>query len=235
MLKKFKDAREAAHAERARDEAEQHLAELVADATRAYEAWEHAKLDAGVVHVDGVQLKKNEVVYLVLNGVGLVEPRRGPTQWVGGSQGVSFKLIKGVRYRVGGTRGHVVQGEERPVVIDTGTGVVTNQRMVFIGDKRSTEWAYAKLLGFSLEQDGAAVFNVSNRQKASGFAYQPEVDHIVDAVVSAATAAFQGSEEHQAVVESFLKAYTDAYAEWQSVNAEFNAGSSPAFGPPAAD
>jgi hypothetical protein len=232
MFKKFKEAREAAHAEKARDEAEQRLAELAADATRAQEAWDHAKLDAGVTHVDGVQLKKGEVVYLVLNGVGLVEPRRGPTQWVGGSQGVSFKLVKGVRYRVGATRGHVVQGEERPVVIDTGTGVVTNQRMMFIGDKRSTEWAYAKLLGFSLEQENIALFNVSNRQKASGFAYQADFDHIVDAVVSAATAAYLGPEEHAAVVANFLGAYTEAYAAWQTVNAQLNLASPPALPPP---
>lgn len=232
MLKKFKEAREAAEAEKERAVAEQHLAELATDATRAYEAWEHAKLDDPVAHVDGVQLKKGEVVYLVLNGVGLVEPRRGPTQWVGGSQGVSFKLVKGVRYRVGATRGHVVQGEERPVVIDTGTGVVTNQRMVFIGAQRSTEWAYSKLLGFSLEQDGAAVFNVSNRQKASGFAYQPQFDHIVDAVVSAATAAFQGPEEHQAVVDNFLQAYADVYSAWKGANAELNTPTPPAFGLP---
>ena len=226
MLKKFHEAREAAHAGKARAENELRLGVLASDATRACEAWQHAKLDNAVTHVPGVQLKKGEVVHLVLNDVGLVEPRRGPTQWVGGSQGVSFKVAKGVRYRVGATRGHVVQGEERPVVIDSGTGVVTNQRMMFIGTKRSTEWAYSKLLGFSLEEEGVALFNVSNRQKASGFAYEPDVDHIVDAVISATAAAFQGAEEHQTVVDNFLYAYTDAYARWQTARAEL--GSAPA-------
>lgn len=210
MLRRSKDAQPGSAA------ASQKVELLAAEATRAYEAWDRAKLEDGVDRVSGVQLKKDEVVYLILDGVGLVEPRRGPTQWVGGSQGVSFKIAKGVRYRVGHTRGHVVQGAERPVVIDNGTGVVTNQRMVFVGSMRSTEWAYSKLLGFSLEQDGMALFNVSNRQKVSGFAYQPEVDHIVDAVVSAAIAAFQSPEDHAAVLGGFLDAYTDTYAQWES-------------------
>ena len=231
MLKRFKDARETAHAEKARAEAERQLNALSADANRAFEAFDIAQLETKVTRVPGVPLKKGEVAYFIMDGVGLVEPRRAPSQWVGGSQGVSFKLAKGVRYRVGQTRGHMVQGEERPTVIDTGIGVVTNQRMVFVGSKRSTEWAYAKLLGFSLEMDGMAIFNVSNRQKASGYAYPPEVDHRVDAVVSAAIAAFQGPEDHAAVVEDLLSTYRETFTAWQSVKASLDPPSS-ALPPP---
>ena len=34
---------------------------------------------------------------------------------------------------------------------DTGSFVVTNQRCVFVGSKRSTDWAFSKLLGYSLD------------------------------------------------------------------------------------
>jgi hypothetical protein len=219
MLKRFKDAREAAHAEKASAEAERHLDALSAEANRAFEAFDIAQLTTEVTRVPGVALKKGEVAYLIMDGVGLVEPRRAPSQWVGGSQGVSFKIAKGMRYHVGRTRGHVVQGEERPTVIDTGVGVVTNQRMLFVGGKRSTEWAYAKLLGFSLELDGMAIFNVTNRQKASGYAYPPEVDHRVDAVVSAAIAAFQDPEEHAAVVADLLATYREKFNAWNAAKA----------------
>ena len=231
MLKRFKDARETAHAEKARAEAERHLEALSAEANRAFEAFDISQLITEVTRVPGVPLKKGEVAYFIMDGVGLVEPRRAPSQWVGGSQGVSFKIAKGVRYRVGQTRGHIVPGEERPTVIDSGIGVVTNQRMVFVGGKRSTEWAYAKLLGFSLEMDGMAIFNVSNRQKASGFAYPPEVDHRVDAVVSAAIAAFQGPEEHAAVVEDFLADYREKFAAWNTQKAMLDP-TPPALPPP---
>lgn len=230
MLKKFKDAREAAHADKARAEAERELDVLAVAANRAFEAYTAAQLQHTETRVQGVQLKKGEVAHLLLNGVGLVEPRRTPSQWVGGSHGVSFKVAKGVRYRVGQTRGHVIQGEERPTIIDTGLGVITNQRITFVGGKRTTEWAYSKLLGFSLEQDGVAIFNVSNRQKASGFAYQPEVDHIVDATVSAAVAAFQSSADHGEVLANLLTEYQKTFATWSAANAQLNATTSPALG-----
>ncbi len=222
MLKKFKDAREAAEAQRAHAATEQRLNYLAWQANQAYQAYTLAKLESDEGKVPGVQLKAGEVAYLVMHGVGLVEPRRGPTKWVGGSQGVSFKISKNMRYRVGQTRGHVVQGEEKPTIIDVGTGVVTNQRMIFVGGKRSTEWAYSKLLGFSLELDSMAIFNVTNRQKASGFAYSPEHDLMVDAVVSAAIAAFTSPEEHAAVVEGYLGDYTASHAEWAALNGQVN-------------
>jgi hypothetical protein len=231
MLKRFKEARETAHAEKARVDADRHLDDLSAAANIAFEAFDIAQLATEVTRVPGVALKKGEVAYFVMNGVGLVEPRRAPTQWVGGSQGVSFKIAKGVRYRVGQTRGHVVPGEERPTVVDTGIGVVTNQRMMFVGGKRSTEWAYAKLLGFSLEMDGMAIFNVANRQKASGYAYPPEVDHRVDAVVSAAIAAIQRPDEHAAVVADMLADYREKFSAWNAAKASLAPAPS-AFAPP---
>ncbi len=226
MFQKYKDSKQAAALSRRE-------AELATHATQAHDAWERAKLDHGETRVPGVALKKGEEAYLVLNGVGLVEPRRAPSTWVGGSQGVSFRVTKGVRYRVGATRGHLVAGEERPVVIDTGVGVVTNQRMMFVGSKRSTEWAYAKLLGFSLDTDSMAIFNVANRQKASGFGYPPGNDWLVDAVVSAAIAKFQSPEDHAAVVDQFEVAYRDLYSQWDAVNAELAGSASvPAPLPP---
>jgi hypothetical protein len=218
MLKKFKEAHEAKAEARQQAHATDRVGQLASEANRAFEAYTAATLENKVTRVPGIQLKKGEVAHLVLNGVGLVEPRREPGRWTGASHGVSFRIAKGVRYRVGQSRGTFVQGEEKPAVIDTGVGVITNQRLVFVGSRRSTEWAYTKLLGFSLELDGMAIFNVSNRQKASGFAYQPEVDHVVDAVVTAAIAAFQSPEDHAAVVEELLTIYREAYDAWNTAS-----------------
>lgn len=51
-----------------------------------------------------IVLHKDEVLLLVVAGATLVEPTRLPGQWVGGYSGVSFRVMKGVRYHVGGTR-----------------------------------------------------------------------------------------------------------------------------------
>jgi hypothetical protein len=59
-------------------------------------------------------LKKNERAFFTLTGAGLVAPRRGQGHWQGGYSGFSFRVAKGVRYHVGGTRGTYVQDQEAP-------------------------------------------------------------------------------------------------------------------------
>src|ERR1700682_5764264 len=95
----------------------------------------------------GLALKKGESAFQVLEGSALIEPRRLPGHWEGRSQGFSFKVAKGVRYRVGTSKGHYVQGDEVPTPIDTGTLTITDQRVVFQGTKATREWAFSKLLG----------------------------------------------------------------------------------------
>jgi hypothetical protein len=125
-----------------------------------------------------IPLKADEHALYVLKSASLVEPRRAPGQWAGGSSGVSVRVpgTKSMRYRVGGTRGAYVQGAESPTVIDSGVFVITNVRAVFLGPKQSREWAWSKLVG--LHKDEAADtwvgIAVSNREKVSGVAYFPQ-------------------------------------------------------------
>jgi hypothetical protein len=122
-------------------------------------------------------LKAGERALLELDGVQLVEPRRAGGQWKGGTQGVSVHIpgTRSARYRVGSTRGHYVQGEEKPTVIDTGLFTITTRRAVFVGSKQSREWTWAKLTGMH-DEPGVAwtAIGVSNRQKMSGVAYSAE-------------------------------------------------------------
>jgi hypothetical protein len=214
------EKRKQAKAERlAQQEADRRAAQtavLLQETHRAYESWEAAKLDQSVANVPGVMLKKGEVAYISVQGAGFVEPKRAPGHWAGRSSGYSFRVAKGVNYRIGATRGHYVQGEESPTVTDIGLFVVTNQRCVFIGEKRNTEWAYTKLLGYSLDGEAIAIFNVSNRQKATGVQYTTEVEHILDPLIAAAIAKFQSDETHEAVVAELGQAYGEAYRAWES-------------------
>lgn len=130
----------------------------------------------GITREDDADLalitKKDERVFYQLTGAALIEPRHLPGQWVGRSQGVSFRVAKGVRYHVGGSKGTFQQGAEVPTPVDSGTATITNQRVVFQGTKMAREWTYAKLLGF--QHDDSAhwtAIQVSNRQKVSGLLY----------------------------------------------------------------
>jgi hypothetical protein len=138
-----------------------------------------------------VVLKRDERVFLVITGAGLIEPRRQRGQYQGGSRGVSIRIAKGVRYRVGAHRGTYVQGEDAPTLIDEGVGVVTDRRVLFQGAKQTREWSFTKLIGLQHEA-GVTMLHVSNRQKVSGLAYGEDARNDVELRLDLAVARFNG-------------------------------------------
>ena len=163
------------------------LAEFLQEARH----WEG--IDQSVTHVP-LLLHKGEDPMLVLHGAGLIEPQRGPGHYEGGYSGFSFRVAKGVSYRIGGSRGTFRQGEETPTFIDTGTVTITNQRVVFQGAKQAREWAFAKMLGYEHDShEPYTVVQVSNRQKVSGFLYDDANTALIRFRLGLATAMFNGS------------------------------------------
>jgi hypothetical protein len=126
--------------------------------------------------------KKGEIVHLEIPAVLLKDVAIRESQ--GGFSGFSIPIGRtGIRYRFGGYRGHsVVVGTER-VAADQGTLVVSSQRAVFLGDKRTIEMPYAKLVDLRQFTDGVQ-FHVSNRQTAPVF--QVGAPDVVAAFVHAA-------------------------------------------------
>jgi hypothetical protein len=128
---------------------------------------------------DSLLLKANEALFASVTNVALVEDRSTGGHWEGRSSGVSIPIGsiggRSIRYHVGGTRGHYVQGTPVPTAIDVGTVYVTNQRAVFQGAKQTRECRFDKLLAVNHTPDGATVFSVSNRQKPTTIHYGAEV------------------------------------------------------------
>ena len=122
----------------------------------------------------GIIAKKDEHVIAIVSEVGLIESRRGPTEFKGGSTGVSFRLTKRVSVRKSGMRGTATAGEETPTVIDQGKFVISDQRAVFVGNKQSREFEWEDLLSYDMQKIGKKnailYLPVSNRQKVSGIA-----------------------------------------------------------------
>lgn len=124
------------------------------------------------IDAPGFEEKKGERTFAIMEGVALIEPRRQPGTVQGRSSGYSFRIAKGVNYRVGASKGTYVSGPDVPTPIDVGTAFVTNQRVVFRGNKATREWAWSKLI--SLDHDDDLPWTslpVSNRQKTSGLLY----------------------------------------------------------------
>ncbi|MCX6388453.1 MAG: hypothetical protein NTX07_06960 [Solirubrobacterales bacterium] len=107
-----------------------------------------------------------------------------------GYAGVSYKISKNMRVNTGGTRGRMVPVGTEIQVEDVGIMSITNQRVVFMGSKKTQEFLYTKLVGINMFEEGLTL-GVSNRQASSSF----QVDHpqLVAATVNSAASRSQGS------------------------------------------
>ncbi len=111
--------------------------------------------------------KKGEVVHLEVQATLLKDVTVRQSQ--GGYSGFSFPIGKtGIRYRVGGYRGHSVEVGTKRIPADTGYLVISSQRAVFLGDKKTLDLPYSKLENLAVFSDGVQ-FHEANRQAAPLF------------------------------------------------------------------
>lgn len=146
----------------------------------------------------GILLGPGEKVYLQVDRCALVEERRGSGTIVGHSQGVSIPVAKlggrQIRYRVGASKGHYMQGEPTPTAIDTGTVTVTSSRVVFQGSAQTRECVFAKLIGVHHDAvSGTTTLSVSNRKTPVTVRYGPGVSETFEFRLDLALAHFRGT------------------------------------------
>jgi len=106
-----------------------------------------------------LQLKRGERALAVIPA--RLARQQSRTQYVGGSQGMSFPIgHTGIRYRVGSFHGHPVQTQVM-TTLDSGNLEITNQRIAFIGAVKSTSVALGRILHVECYSDALAVFRES--------------------------------------------------------------------------
>jgi hypothetical protein len=126
-------------------------------------------LDAGVVkprmQVEGlsINLLKNEIVLWLFNDVKIYELKT-KTSYVGGSHGVSVRILKGLYYRVGAFEGHRVQTQDL-VQQDVGSLIVTNQNVYFSGPVKSMRIRLTKIVSVRGYSDGIELVRESANPK----------------------------------------------------------------------
>ena len=140
-------------------------------------------------------LKQDESIFGTIAKAGLIEERRGPGHYTGGSAGVSIPIGsvggRSVRYRVGATRGTYVQGAPHPEAVDQGVLVLTNQRAVFVGANKTLECDYPKLVNATVG-NGELALSVSNRQTVTRVHYGPQLDEWVHLRLTLALSVYRG-------------------------------------------
>lgn len=91
-------------------------------------------------------------------------------QYVGSSSSTSFRIMKGVTYRVGSTRGRSIPVTEI-VPVDTGVFSITDQRLAFVGARQNFSSPWSKVLCAEPMADGVAV-SFTNKKKTALLQYQ---------------------------------------------------------------
>lgn len=133
--------------------------------------------DLAPISLPGFAEAKGEKAYFKLDNVSLTEWRSTGSSYQGGSQGVSFRIAKGVSYRVGQSRGTLVKNPEQLQVVDQGSAIFTDKRIVFAGTKSNREWDFSKMVNVDVGTNGIYVnIAVSNRQKNSGLRASNDAD-----------------------------------------------------------
>jgi hypothetical protein len=126
--------------------------------------------------------KAGEEVYLEIGAELLKEV--SIREWQSGSTGFSFRIVKGVRYHVGQTRGKsVVVGTELKIE-DVGLLAISSKRIAFMGEQKTLEIPFAKLMNLDVYADGIRL-HASNRQRAPLFRLQANTADVVAATVNA--------------------------------------------------
>lgn len=102
-----------------------------------------------------ILLGKDEAVLWCYDGVTMWQ-EKVKREMVGGHSGFTFRIMKGVNYRIGGFRGHPV---EHSYMDNAGTGClyITNKHIIFHSTERSTKIPYKKIIGLNPYQDGMGV------------------------------------------------------------------------------
>lgn len=101
----------------------------------------------------GLALRANESFIYRCENVTLEEMQSGGSHYAGGSSGFSFRVMKGVYYRVGGSRGQVVKDPATLQAAGQGSLTFTSQRIVYVGDQATREFDLAKILNISMTPD----------------------------------------------------------------------------------
>lgn len=97
-------------------------------------------------------LQKTEKLVWLFKDVEYHEIRTR-TEYVGGSQGMSFRVAKGVTWRVGGFKGRRVEKSSLEYA-DTGLLGVTDRHLYFAGDSKRFRIHYNRLMSVDPYEDG---------------------------------------------------------------------------------
>jgi hypothetical protein len=126
----------------------------------------------GSVSATGLALKSGEVAVAQLRQAGLLEFVSNGSSYQGMNNGVGIRITNGISWNVSGSGGQLTKNPEVEQIVDSGTVIFTNKRILFAGTKYTREWAFDKMVNVQASANGATVhMNVTGQSKVSGLTY----------------------------------------------------------------
>lgn len=133
------------------------------------------------ISVPNVILQKSEIAYWS-EPASILEERVVKRRYEGGSHGISFRIAKGVSYRVGAHRGHIVT-DTAVVPVSSGELIITNKRVIFRGNAKSFNLRLDKFLELKSYTDGVRLTDDKGKPRVVKFADEGNSD-VVGATLS---------------------------------------------------
>jgi hypothetical protein len=133
------------------------------------------ELEAIISKFEGIDtylaLQKGEKAIYERGEVQLREYKGTGSSFQSGNAGVIVRATENIGVTLGGSRGSLTPNPEEQTVIDVGTVIFTNRRILFAGPNHAREWEFDKLINFSTGDNGfVADIAVSNRSRVSALA-----------------------------------------------------------------
>jgi hypothetical protein len=126
------------------------------------------------VEVPGLVMRRGEVAHWSEPGA-LLEERIVGRRTVGASAGVSIRVMRGVSFRVGQSRGRSLPITEVQAV-SSGLLVVTSDRVLLRGESKSFVVRWDKLLGYDFYSDGVSIVPATGKPRVVQLADPDAVD-----------------------------------------------------------
>lgn len=105
-----------------------------------------------IIHINGVVLLKNEVIHFAVPA-SLIEEKVVHQGYTGGSAGVSIRVAQGVNLKLGASKGRLVK-KTGIVPVAHGTVILTNQRILFVSQKKAFNLKFNRLVSYKIYTDG---------------------------------------------------------------------------------
>jgi hypothetical protein len=134
-----------------------------------------------------VGLHTDERLICVLPGSEMYEPH-AVRVYHGGSRGTSIRVAKGLSFRVGASVGQSESHDELRL-LDTGTFIITSERVVFCGSMRTLSMPFEQILGTEMFSDGLRI-NTEKRAKPCTFGFDTTLSTVLDGATFFATGQF---------------------------------------------